>query len=316
MKKCMCCMRDYSESGGACPICGYSEEQMRIDAENNAEALKPETILKGRFILGRVLDMSDFSIIYIAWDALLSRRVVIREYFPLGISERDRGSGEIRSGSAQDQLKFEKGCDMFEEENKILSRSQDIPELINVYRTFREKGTIYSVSQYIEGYTLQDYLDMKGGDLSQEKRLALFRRIVDIIGTLHERGIVHLNLAPENIYMDDDGKLTIIDFGAAKRAVYELRDEDLRIFDDRYSAPEVLLGGQIGPAADMYSLGTIYYQMVTGKYPPKSISRVKKHAGLKVSDAAAAPVIDLLTNPDLTARPGSVSQLKKAVGWR
>ncbi len=316
MKKCMCCMRDYSETGGACPICGYSEEQMRLDAEKNAEALKPETILKGRFILGRVLDMSDFSILYIAWDALLSRRVVIREYFPLGISERNLSSGQIRSGSAQDQLKFEKGCDVFEEENRILSHNQDIPELVNIYRTFRENGTSYSVSEYLEGYTLQDYLDTKGDEFPPEKRTLLFRQILDIVGKLHERGIVHLNLAPENIYMNDDGKLKIIDFGAAKRVVYELRDEDLRIFDDRYSAPEVLLGGQIGPAADMYSLGAIYYQMITGKYPPRSISRIKKRQGLKVADSTAAPVIDLLTNPDLPARPGSVSQLKKAVGWR
>ena len=311
MKKCLGCMRDYAEESIACPVCGYSDVQMRADIEEYTEALKPETILAGRFIIGRVLDLSDFSIIYLSWDALLKRRVVIREYFPYGIVQRE---DTIRALKPREQLMFEKGKEVFEDENRILSRNQDIPELVNVYRCFRENGTSYSVSEYLVGYTLQDYLDINER-FSEKDAENLFFAIMESVDKLHKRGIVHLNLAPENIYLRDDKSFKLIDFGRAKEAVHRVCNGDLSIFDDRYTAPEVLDGGAISGAADMYSLGMIYYQMLTGKFPPK---RGKKDAlsVLKVKNQSQSMMIEMLTELDVNARPGSADQLRRAMAGR
>ena len=74
MKKCMGCMRDYAENYERCPVCGYSEEQIKIEQGEKPEILSPETILGGRYIIGRVLSYTEYAITYIAWDALLQNR--------------------------------------------------------------------------------------------------------------------------------------------------------------------------------------------------------------------------------------------------
>ena len=95
MKKCMGCMRDYDEKELSCPLCGYSEMQIKIDKENYPEALCAGSILDGRFILGRTLSVNNFSNVYISWDALLCKRVVVKEYFPFGLGIRENNIQEI-----------------------------------------------------------------------------------------------------------------------------------------------------------------------------------------------------------------------------
>lgn len=315
MIKCMGCMRDYNETMNKCPSCGYSEKQMKMDILEYADALQPETILDKRFVIGRVLDLSDFSIIYLSWDALLERRVIIREYFPYGVAERNSEDASLRAINAKEQVKFEKGREVFEEENKALWKNQDIPELVNVYRCFEENGTSYSVSEYLEGCTLQDYIDVNA-KLPEDEANNMFVKMLDALDTLHKRDICHLNLAPENIYMLGDDRFKFIDFGKAKETVHRLQNGQLAIFDERYTAPEVLNSGTISSAADMYSLGAIYYQMLTGDFPLKPGKKGRGGKKMKVKNGRSTMIIDLLTEEDINARPGNAEQLMKAIEGR
>ncbi|MDO5346293.1 MAG: protein kinase [Lachnospiraceae bacterium] len=306
MKKCMCCMRDYGEDGQQCPLCGYSEVQMKNDIREFPEALYPETILAGRFILGRALSINDFSIIYISWDALLQRRVVVREYFPFGLGIRRAGEPEILFENEQESLLFERGREIFEREAKLLNENQDIEGIIHIYRVIRENNTSYAVMEYLEGNTLQDEMD--GGETISKKQIdAVIYEIAGIIDCFHSRGISHYNLNPENIFRDDAGRIRITDFGDAKREVYRMLDRNANILDLRYTAPEVLSGETAGYKSDLYSLGAIYYRMLVGKEPPLSRTRRKKKRGFGAGSPESR-IIEALTNPVLAMRPAEAAK--------
>ena len=138
-----------------------------------------------------------------------------------------------------------------------------------------------------------------------EKREVYLRELGKIVDAFHERGIVHYNLAPDNVYIDAAGRIIVIDFGNAKREVSRMMQMKTNILDLRYSAPEVITAGASGPSADLYSLGAIMYRMTEGKEPPQSRTRVRKHDGLLVrSGTPYRSLIEALTVPAPERRPG------------
>lgn len=224
MKKCMGCMRDYEENNNCCPVCGYSDAQTEADRKKMPEALRPATILDGRYILGRCLSCSDYSIVYIAWDALLLKRAAIKEYFPFGLAERGE-EGALECTSERNRKAFERGMKYFEEEARTLGENQDIPEIVNVYRCVRENNTAYTVMEYIEGCTLQDRLDA-----GEENPDEIWQKTDAAVAAIREREIEHYGLTPDNIYIEDDGTVRLLDFGEAKRKLQRLVGKGM-IFD-------------------------------------------------------------------------------------
>ena len=301
MKKCMSCMREYADNLQSCPLCGYSEEQMHQDILDFPEAIPPKTILMGRYIIGRVLSMNDFSIVYMTWDALLQNRVVIREYLPFPLGIRQPGNLTIRCSSEQEQKYFDRGMELFEKEARLLNENQDVDGIVHVLRTFRENSTAYMVMEYIEGLTLQDLLDdlnPPGGRRLEE----IMRRLGSVVDGFHARGIIHFNLTPENIFISDSGVVTVTDFSDAKREVFRILQRNGNMIDLRYAAPEVIEGESAGAKADMYSLGAICYRLQTGKEPPQSRTLKRKKTGLS-GTGALSQVTEALTMPNPELRP-------------
>ena len=302
MKKCMGCMNDYEDSKIVCPMCGYSEAAAMEQWEKAPDTLRPETILQGRFIIGRVLSLSFYSVIYLSWDALLSRRVVIRELFPYELVKRDAGSLEVRPRNASAE-ELMAGClERFEQEGKLLSLCQDIPGVLDYYRTFRENGTAYTVTEYLEGNTLED-LYSEGKKASAEFCRQLVMRIGTVLDQLHTRGVIHANLSPSGIYINAEGEVILIDFGMTKRWLCCRIKDPLEILDARYSAPEIL-DGQIDRTVDIYSAGTVAYQLLTGKEPPEKLRKK-----LKVKEAGGSFITDM-TAPKPGDRPQSFGGLR------
>ena len=311
MKKCMGCMRDYGETNVKCPVCGYSDEQMRINKETLPEALEPTTIIGGRYILGRTLSCSDFSIVYVGWDALLEKRVAVKEYFPYRLGHRKNGN-EISFASANDQVVFEKGMEHFENEIRTLTKHQDIHEIVEVYRCVRENNTSYMIMEYMAGCTLEDWLE---GDVSIEDLSAndIFGKLLTAIDKIHTRKIGHYNLAPDSVYLDEEGNVRLLDFGYAKKECLKFMDSRLVLMDGRYSAPEVMLGRRADENADLYSLGAICYRMLTGDAPGESIRRLKKKSRftLRGEGKENEKMINLLAEVLPEKRPGSIRQFRE-----
>ena len=276
MKKCMGCMRDYDEKLPACPVCGYSEDQIKLDTENMPESIPPETILYSRYIIGRVLSMTDYSVIYLGWDALLLKRVAIREYFPLTLAVRGEDRVSVRLTQPKAGAGFDAGKAAFIEEGKKLWKNQDLIETVHIFRIVVENGTAYQIMEYLEGITLQDYLEENGDAAGQENASVIFSGIVQAVNQIHQRGIIHGNLSPENIYVDDEFHALLIDFGLAKQEILKVTRGQVNLFDPRYTAPEVLEGKAADAAADLYSLGAIQYRLLSAKEPPLSLAKGKK----------------------------------------
>lgn len=305
MKKCMGCMRDYGEEYNQCPACGYSQEQADADKKRMPEILPAGTILSGRYILGRVLSNTDYSIIYMAWDALLLKRVAVREYFPVGLGRRSKRTNKISVQNSEKKKMFLYGLHAFEKEMILLHKMQDITGIVEVYRCIRENNTTYAVMEYLQGCTLQDRLD-------QEKRISpgeagqIFRGLAGVLENLHARGICHGNLSPDSIYLEDTGRMRLIDFGGAKLQAYRKIGAEMEIFQTAYLAPEVMKGQAPEKNADLYSLGMIYARMLSGKEPKEGRPRLKSGN----MDLEAQKLIQYLTAAKAEQRPENVMQLR------
>lgn len=313
MKKCMGCMRDYSEENEKCPVCGYSEQQRKIDIERMPEALEPERILDGRYIIGRVLGYNDYSIKYIAWDALLQNRVVIKEYFPIDTGVRTDKKSKIQFRKPKDKKRFEAGRKIFDEEAVKLWKNQEIEGIVDVYRVFQENDTSYMVTEYLSGQTLQDYLD----DLdSIETKVTLMDaavpKILDAVEAAHRKKIGHKNLTPEQIYITDMGEIKLIGFGNARwRYFHNILKTDIYFEQESYIAPEILRGDNANLNADLYSIGVICYRILKRKELPVV---KKKRARVKLPANGYKNVLRMLLTANPSKRPQSIEQLREKCG--
>ncbi len=259
MLRCMRCMQEYEEQLSECPFCGFDKHQREILKESYPEALMPENILMGRYILGCILKDDGFMNTYVAWDALLEKEVVLDEYFPSGLISRTSGEVVVHKEEQTQINYYEYGLRTFEEESEKLNRSQGIEEIVPVFRSFREQKTVYRVSEYQFNDTLEELL-------ANEKKLpardvdVIFTRLCRAVSHIHENGILHLNLSPDNIYLDDEFKVKMTGFGCAKALIMRhagMDPEDL----PEYMAPELVREEEPGPQADIYSLGIIGEQL-------------------------------------------------------
>ena len=295
LKKCMGCLSDIRDDMKICSFCGYSMEQAQKETGEYPDRLPVETILGDRYILGRLLSINDYSLIYNAWDALLEINVVIREYFPSMFSYRQSSDPAILFTDSEGREKFELGRKAFEADAQKLFLLQSLDEIPNYYRIIRANNTSYIVMEYLEGITLEDHIAFAKDDPEWPGKKIL-GRIDQALGRLHQNGVLHLNLSPDNIYLCSDDRLCLIDFGSAKTEVYRLAQCEPELFREEFTAPEVINGKTGDRASDLYSFGCVYYYLTTGILPQrKNLNSLK---GIQDKHNASAQMIKALTRCD------------------
>ena len=142
-----------------CPRCGFDPSQDRT----LTYALKPNTILHGKYLVGKVLGQGGFGITYIGFDLTLELKVAIKEYFPTGIVFRNVSMGpgvEFYSGSEAETFRRHK--ERFIREARTLAQLASIPEIVQVKTFFEANNTAYIVMEFVEGITLKNYLKRLG----------------------------------------------------------------------------------------------------------------------------------------------------------
>jgi serine/threonine protein kinase len=254
-----------------CPHCGWQPGQ-----DNPPPALALGRVLDGRYRVGRVLGHGGFGITYLAWDDNLHLRLAIKEYFPRDSAGRgtDGVSLAVYSGPAGDQFTY--GLDRFLEEARTLAHFDQHPGIVTVKNFFRAYGTGYCVMDYVEGITLRQYLDQQpGGRIVIEDALKLLMPVMDALRAVHKEGLLHRDIAPDNIYLSQDGRIKLLDFGAARFAASE-HSKSLSIILKPGYAPEeqYRTKGQQGPWTDVYGLAATLYRAITGQVPPESLDRL------------------------------------------
>ena len=263
---CMNCMNT-TYRGERCPVCGAR----RHNIKNSSRALPVNYILHRRYLIGKVLGEGGFGITYLAWDQRENQRVAIKEYMPQGLTARVRGTGEITP--VKDPRHYEKYLKRFLEEAQIIYQYRNHPNIIRVNHLFRENNTAYYAMEYLEGMDLRDKMAETGFQIPWEEIKPVFAQIVSALHTVHQSGIIHCDISPDNILIQEGGIVKVIDFGAAKSDVGG--NSSMLILKQGFAPPEQYVQhGRLGPWTDVYALAVTIYYCMTGKMPQKSIDRL------------------------------------------
>ena len=253
-------------------MCGYDSA---ADTDKYPLALKAGSILNGRYTVGRVLGQGGFGITYIAKDDHTGNRVAIKEYFPSEFAGRTGLASSIQVHSKDQQENFEYGKARFLEEAKTLAALNGDEYIVRIYSYFEENNTAYFVMEYVDGVGLDKYMTQNGGRLSPEEAGQLLLPLMNSLGAIHAKGIVHRDIAPDNILITKDGSAKLIDFGAARYSTGE-KSKSLDVILKHGFAPkeQYMRRGRQGPFTDVYALAATYYYAITGKVPPEAIERI------------------------------------------
>lgn len=238
-------------------------------------ALPKETILAGQYIIESVLGQGGFGITYKATDYKTKGFVAIKEFFPESMSTRTGTTVSPFSGERGESFDYGKDC--FLQEAETLAQFIGIEGIVEIHNYFEENGTAYFVMDYVEGISFDEYIKRSGGKVTCEVAEGVLVRVMDALAMVHSKGIVHRDVTPDNIYITNDGKVKLLDFGAAR---YSLGDKSrsLDVVLKHGFAPkeQYTRHGRQGPFTDVYSVGASFYFALTGRRPPDSIDRLEE----------------------------------------
>lgn len=234
--------------------------------------LKQGEMIK-EYQINSVLGRGGFGITYLATDTRLKHKVAIKEYFPLTAWREKQTRNVISHCSNGEADHFLIGLQRFEKEGTVLA-SFDHPNIVRVLRLIPENSTAYLVMPYIEGQTLEDYLKDREHGLSFPEIKDIYMPIMDGLRAVHEVNLLHLDIAPDNIFLRKKGSPFLIDFGGARHQVgLSSTQASFLIAKDSYAPPEQYSGVNLHPQADIYALAACIYHSITGITPPTAQDR-------------------------------------------
>ena len=137
--------------------------------------------------------------------------------------------------------------------------------IVNIYDVGSENGMYYIVMEYVEGITLKTYISKKG-QLAYNEVISIGIQVGRGIEAAHKKNIVHRDIKPQNIIISKEGKVKVTDFGIARAATSNTINADI-MGSVHYSSPEQARNGYVGFQSDIYSLGIVMYEMITGRVP-------------------------------------------------
>ena len=229
------------------------------------------TQLSGRYRLDAQVGTGGMSTVYRAFDATLERRVAIK------LMHR-----EIASDS--DQL------ERFRREARAVAQLSH-PHIVGVIDAGEDEGRPYIVFEYVEGETLKDRI-RRLGRLPVDEAIAYAIEISRALGAAHGRGIVHRDVKPQNVLVDEEGSAKVTDFGIARSMDDSGLTAEGRVLGTTdYVSPEQALGHDVNGQSDIYSLGIVLYEMLTGDVPfhgENQVAVAMKHVREDLPDVAAA----------------------------
>ena len=270
IRRCANCMEETTEE--VCPYCGYHASQ----AEQTSYALKRNTILHGRYLVGNMLGQGGFGITYIGFDMMLNIKVAIKEYYPMGYVSRDcTQSNRIVWGTTKNgQTAPQRGCEEFLKEARRMAQIDVLPEIVRVRDTFMDNNTAYIVMDYVQGQTLKAFL-LQNGVMGFAECVGMLLPLMRSLAEVHKRGMIHRDISPDNIMVETDGKLRLLDLGSAKELNLNDSGNSQLVTKKGFSPVEQCLeGGRVGTWTDVYALCATIYYCITGKLAPDSLERM------------------------------------------
>lgn len=255
-----------------CPHCGYDESSPRSPLY-----LPHGLVIGGQFRVGRVLGQpGGFGITYLAWDVHLQQRVAIKEYLPKALAGRAAPALDVVAHDAEHESAFQQGLEHFIHEARVIARL-DHPNVVRVRSFFRAHRTAYMAMDYYEGVSLGDYLaGLEEGRVDPQTAVRLLGPVLDGLQFVHERGIVHRDIKPHNIYLASGGRAILLDFGAARQQAADSLSAGMAVVLSEGYAPleQYQRDAEQSAATDVYGVAATLYRMVVGAAPPAALDRM------------------------------------------
>lgn len=264
-RRCMNCMEPLFEDH-TCLKCGHLVQESQLPL-----ALPYETLLQGRYIVGRAKKYGSQGFTYIGYDKVLKNKIAIREYFPKTLCHRDINGLE----SLTNQACYDLYCDYmkkFLSYSRTIAYMRDLTAVDHIYDIFEENGTAYTISDWDEQVSLRYFIEKSGGHLDWNSARKLFMPVLSALSVLHENGIGHYGISLDSLSIMENGKMKLGDF-----CIEAVRREGGRL-------PADLVGGcaaleQYGQtetfdeATDVYGFTASLFYALTGTLPEKAIKR-------------------------------------------
>jgi serine/threonine protein kinase len=249
------------------------------------KALPAGTILR-EWRLEEVLGVGGFGIVYKGRGIYFGELVAIKEYFPSSISERDEEDTVVPIGSDVEEV-HALGLKKFVEEAKLLwnlSTPTRHPNIVSVRSLFEIHGTAYMVMDFEDGVSLSRLL--KDGRRFNERSLwNIIRPIAEGLDRAHRVGVLHRDIKPPNILITEDNRPVLIDFGSARFEAAEATSTTVTFHTPPYAALEQYVKTYSqGPWTDIYALGVVLYECVTGEKPPEVLERMHGKMGKSLAE--------------------------------
>ena len=253
--------------------------------EENLHCLRKGTRLIGHYTIEGVLGQGGFGITYLGIDELHEKKVAIKEFFPQGIVTRNiEYQDTVTVTFVGEKENYEKGKERFLKEARTMAKFSKDEGIVKALDFFEINNTAYIVMEYLEGITLKQYL-RENQRIAPEDLIELLVPLIESLDEIHSQGMIHRDISPDNIMVLPDGRIKLMDFGAA-RDYTEFGEKSLSIvLKPGYAPPEQYqTHGIQGPWTDIYALCATMYKCITGETPPDAIDRVIDDHLKKISE--------------------------------
>lgn len=269
------------EESEVCPYCGYCEGTPPKELYH----LYPGVgLYNNRYVIGTCIGFGGFGITYKAWDNVLETVVAVKEYYPTGLVQRVPGKPQVIIYTGESKEEYMQGLERFLDEAKNMAKFVDNPNIVHVDAFFEENNTAYLVMEYLPGMTLKSYLKSKGGRIGCEEVIPIADAVITALKEIHAGGIIHRDISPDNIMLCNDGRIKLLDFGAARFSDADQERTRSIILKPRFAPPEQYQAkSKQGPWTDIYALCATVYRAITGVLPDESVNRV-------IEDTVQSPI--------------------------
>lgn len=307
-----------SRKGSAkiCPFCHWEETPPGPSSLH----LPLRTVLSGQYLIGRAMSEGKFSITYLGYDLKAHQKLAIKEYLPAHIVKRSADTRTLAIIEIKYENDYNFGLGKFIEESMALENQKHLPGLARTTTLFRENGTAYRVMDYIEGPSLEEYVEKKGGRLSFRETVRIMAPVMIALEKVYDSYLLHFDICPENIIVGSNSVGCLVNFTATRFELAQSWQTISSISRSGYS-PVEFYSEEIptGPWSDVYSLAATIYYVLTGLVPPQAPARKRKETLIPPSelDADISAETDAILMKALSLDPGgryqSVKEFKESI---
>ena len=251
----------------------------------------------GEYVIDKTLGTGGFGVTYLARDTSLGTQVAIKEFFPAAYVLRDP-EGTVKPKNTEQAKKIYRwGLEQFLKEAQALAQFKH-NNIVRVLRFMEANGTAYMVMEYEPGQSLAAQLEQGDGTLTDAQLLQVFIPILNGLQAMHEAGLVHLDVKPDNIYIGSDGRPILIDFGSASQIAAQKATGEVAITPAYAAIEHYPDKGKRGPWTDIYSIGASMYRCVAGNPPIGSMERYKSILQYQKDPLILTSELDVSGYPD------------------